>query len=75
MTTAIGGPRRVYDDKEREIIDGFRERYMACTTPGERRDLATKKLFPELFNYWSSLGVNLNQEEENRRSDVSKKYL
>jgi hypothetical protein len=63
---------RTYDKKEREVIDPFKERYMNTTTPAERRSLAQGHIFPELFTYWSSIGIDLNPDEMNKRTDVSK---
>jgi hypothetical protein len=75
MSDTIGGRRRVYNEPERKVIDQYKERYMATTTPSQRKNIAKGEMFPHLFNYWSSLGLVFSQEEENRRSDVSKNFL
>jgi hypothetical protein len=76
MSTPIGGRRRVYSSFERKVIDPYKETYMNATTPGQRKNIAIAKIFPQLFTYWSEMGVVLTKEEEDRRSDVSnKKYL
>jgi hypothetical protein len=64
--------QRTYDAKERKVMDPFKERYMNTTSPAERRTLAQAHIFPDLFTYWSSIGINLNPDEMNQRTDVSK---
>jgi hypothetical protein len=53
-------------------MDKFKEEYMKTTTPAERKTIAQVHIFPALFTYWSSIGVDLSPEEMNRKSDVSK---
>jgi hypothetical protein len=57
---------------EREVIDPFKQQYMNTTSPAERRALAQAHIFPNLFTYWSSIGINLNSDEMNQRKEVSK---
>jgi hypothetical protein len=75
MSDTIGGRRRVYNKLEREVIDQYKERYMMTTTPSQRKNIAKGEMFPKLFNYWSSLGQVISQEDQNRRSDVCKNFL
>lgn len=65
--------RRVYNEEERKLIDPFKSDYMTTTTPAQRKAIAQAHIFPALFTYWSSIGVDLNPEEMNRRSEVSLK--
>lgn len=69
--------QRTYNLYERKVIDPFKERYMNTTTPAERRTLAQAHIFPDLFTYWSSIGIDLNSDERNERTNVSKsmKYV
>jgi hypothetical protein len=71
MPTPLGRHTRVYDEHERGIIEPFKIDYMKTTTPAERKSLAQAFIFPALFNYWASIGIELNDEEISRRSDVS----
>ena len=61
---------QVYSDEERRLIDPFKEEYMKTTT-SEWKTIAQVKIFPALFTYWSSIGVDLNPGEMDRRSEVS----
>lgn len=70
MTTPIGGRKRVYTEEERKVIDPFKTSYMETTTPAERKSIAQVDIFPALFTYWSSIGVDLNADETNRRTEV-----
>ena len=63
---------RVYNENERKAIDPFKVEYMNTTSPGQRKGIAQGKIFPALFSYWSSIGVDLNPSEMDRRSDVSR---
>ena len=63
---------RSYNKNERELMDKFKEEYMKTTTPAERKMIAQVRIFPALFTYWSSIGVDLSTKEMDRRSDVSK---
>ena len=63
--------RWVYSDEERRLIDPFKEEYMKTTTPSEQKTIAQVKIFPALFTYWLSIGVDLNPGEMDRRSEVS----
>ena len=60
---------------ERKVIDPFKEQYMNTTSPAERRALAQADIFPKLFTYWSSIGINLNSDEMNLRTEVSKSLI
>ena len=48
---------------------------MSTTTPAQQKLIAQTHIFPALFTYWSSIGVDLNPDEMNKRSDVSRKFL
>lgn len=63
---------RTYSPNERRQIDPFKAEYMMTTTPAQRKVLAQAHIFPALFSYWSETGINLNPEEKNKRSEVSK---
>lgn len=64
-------PTRIYNEKEREVIDCHRETYMNTSTPAQRKIIAQSKIFPELFTYWSSIGIVITPDEETRRTNVS----
>jgi hypothetical protein len=71
MSDMIGGRRKVYNKFERRWIDKHKDLYMNASTPAERKAVSQGKIFPDLFNYWASIGEVFSQEEENRRGDVS----
>ena len=62
--------RRVYDELERKVMNPFKNDYMNCSTPAERKAFATSKFFPKLFNHWAKIGVNLNSDEMDKRTEV-----
>ena len=41
--------RRVYTDKEREVNEKFKEKYLAATSASQRRNIAQLEMFPDLF--------------------------
>ena len=61
---------RVYDELEGKVMNPFKNDYMNCSTPAERKAFATSKIFPELFNHWAKIGVNLNSDEMDKRTEV-----
>lgn len=75
MTPPLGVRKKVYNDDERKVIDPFKDDYMKATTPAERKSIAQNLIFPALFSHWSEIGLDLNPEEENTRSDVSSIYF
>jgi hypothetical protein len=75
MTTPIGGRKRVYTEEERKVIDPFKAAYMGTETPAERKTIAQVDIFPALFTYWSSIGIDLNMDETNKRTQVSKYFI
>jgi hypothetical protein len=74
MASPIGGRKHVYTEEERKVIDPFKLAYMATQTPAERKQIAQVDIFPALFTYWSSIGVDLNPEETNKRTEVCSMY-
>ena len=66
------GRHRVYNENERKVIDPFKSQYLTTTTPAQRKSLAQAHIFPALFTYWSSVGIDLNPDEMNKRTEVSK---
>lgn len=56
-------PHRVYSEEEHKVIDKYREKYMAATSPTERKTIAELEMFPELFNYWRESGLIFNKKE------------
>lgn len=70
MPPPIDVRRRVYDELERKVMNPFKNDYMNCSTPAEQKAFATSKIFPELFNHWAKIGVNLNSDEMDKRTEV-----
>jgi hypothetical protein len=71
MSHPIGGRPRIYNAQERNQIDPYKDDYLKTTSPGERKALAKGKIFPTLFTYWSSIGVDLTPHEMKIREAVS----
>jgi hypothetical protein len=71
MPPPITVRRRAYNEDERLVINKFKEDYMKSTSPAERKTIAQVKIFPAIFEYWSSIGVDLNPAEQDKRSQVS----
>jgi hypothetical protein len=66
----------VYNKEERAVIDQFKTRYMAETSPAGRKNLAQMHIFPSLFNYWATHGYTFDEDEKLYRCDVGfKGYL
>ena len=74
MPPPIGVRERTYNEGERFVIDKFKEQYMQSTTPSQRKNIAQAMIFPAIFDYWSSIGVDLNPVEQDKRSEVSCNY-
>ena len=53
MPPPIDVRRWVYDELERKVMNPFKNDYMNCSTPAERKAFATSKIFPKLFNHWA----------------------
>ena len=47
---------------------------MKSTSATERKMIAQSKVFPALFTYWSSIGVNLNSVEQDKWTEASSIY-
>ena len=74
MSPPIAVWQRVYNVDERQKIDPFKEEYMKSTSATERKMIAQSKVFPALFTYWSSIGVNLNSVEQDKWTEASSIY-
>jgi hypothetical protein len=64
--------RRVYNKEERKVMNPFKADYLKTTTPAQRKAMAKGDIFPALFTYWSSCGVNLTTDEMDTREEVSR---
>ena len=74
MSPPTGVRRRIYNEQERLVINPFKEGYMSAGTPAQRKNIA-KELFSKLFSYWSSIGLDLETDESNRRQGVRTKIV
>jgi hypothetical protein len=74
-------PRKVrkdckYNARERAIIYGYKERYMATTSHHQRTSLLRQELLPEIHTYWLNIeGERPSKEEVDRRTDVRSRTL
>lgn len=61
---------RVYTKEERNIINSFKDKYMAATSPSERRTIAQLEMLPKLFNYWKDRGITYNTKLRKTKTNV-----
>lgn len=61
---------RVYNTRERAVIDPFKERYMEASSSAARKTIAIVHIFPALFNYWASVGKVVDDKDLELRSTV-----
>lgn len=55
----------VYSDGERDIINTFKDKYMAATTAFQRKTIARLEMLPKLFNYWKKeKGIIIYEKKE-----------
>jgi hypothetical protein len=66
-----GRVRRVYNEKEREIIDVYKIQYMEAGSPAARKQISQVFIFPAIFDYWIRTGVVIDDIQMQLRSDVS----
>jgi hypothetical protein len=71
MPAPSGRLHQVYSPQERAAINPFKHDYFEATTPAARKSIAQAHIFPALFNYWVSIGVDINQDEMKVRSQVN----
>jgi hypothetical protein len=69
-TNPVGRLIRVYNAQERAAIDPFKTEYMAATTPAARQTIAQVHILPALFNYWTSTGLIIDDDEMRGRAVV-----
>ena len=70
MTAPGGRLQRVYNEQEQAAINPFKTEYFNVTTPTARKTIAQAHIFPALFNYWDSIGIEIDDEEMKERSDM-----
>lgn len=56
-------PHRVFSEDEHKVLYEYREKYMAATSPTERKAIAKIEMFPALFNHWRERGISFNTKE------------
>lgn len=61
----------VYNKHKRAAINPFKTEHFLATTPAARKAIAQAHIFPSLFSYWGSLGIELNDDQIRLRSEVS----
>jgi hypothetical protein len=69
-TYPVGRLTRVYNAQERAAIDPFKTEYLAATTPAARKTIAQVHILPALFNYWTSIGQVIDDNEMRGRAVV-----
>jgi hypothetical protein len=65
--------RRVYNEQERKILDGFKDRYLAQKTPGDKKFFAENDIYPGIFNHWEDNGMVFSVNEKKKREEVCRK--
>jgi hypothetical protein len=61
---------RVYNEEERDLINSFKDSYMAARTPTERRMITQTNILPKLFNYWKDRGKKYNKRDTKTKTNV-----
>jgi hypothetical protein len=62
----------VYDKEERAILNGFKERYTAMKSPSQKKLFAQNIMFPKLFDWWESKGIEYDFDQALEKSKVHK---
>ena len=70
MMAPGGRLQRVYNKQERAAINPFKTEYFEATIPTSRKTITQAHIFPELFNCWDSIRIEIDDEEMKERSDV-----
>lgn len=71
MASTLGANQhRVFNEQERAVLDAFKNQYLDAASPEARKDLAVEYIFPEIFNYWKSLGMVFTTAQENQKKTV-----
>ena len=60
----------VYDKEERVILNSFKERYMSMS-PSQKKIFAQNIMFPKLFDWWESKGIQYDFDQALEKSKVS----
>ena len=61
----------MYNARERAAIDPFKDEYMAATSAAARKAIAQIHIFPALWNYWSSIGEVIDDNQMALRTEVN----
>jgi hypothetical protein len=61
----------VYNKDERDILDSFKDRYLAHTSSSSKKTFAQNTMFPELFDYWETQGFNYSVKQALEKANVS----
>lgn len=62
--------KRVYNKEERDLINSYKDKYMAATTSTERRIISQTDILPQLFNYWKDMGKRYNKRDLKTKTNV-----
>jgi hypothetical protein len=63
---------RVFNDRERAILEAFKDQYFDAPSAEARKELARWGIFPQIFNYWKDLGMVFTPAQEKKRKGVCK---
>jgi hypothetical protein len=61
---------RVYNPRERAVIDTFKTQYMTATSAAARKTIAQVHILPALFNHWEVIGEGVKGNEMKGRTMV-----
>jgi hypothetical protein len=68
--TDKGTSHRVYSKEEHQVIDQYKDKYLAANSSTERKNIAQLEMFPDLFNYWKSQGIVYDNEKTRTKANV-----
>lgn len=61
---------RVFNDRERAILEAFKAKYLDAPSAEARKEVARWDIFPEIFNHWKGLGMVFTIAQENKKKAV-----
>jgi hypothetical protein len=71
----VENSHKVYNDGELEVINSFKDQYMAALSSAQRKHIAQVEMFPKLFNYWKEQGFVYESIDLRIKSNVSSSLI
>ena len=65
----------VYTREEQDLLEKYKEKYMAATSASQRKTIAQLEMLSALFNFWKEKGIVCDKKDTQIKSDVSLMFL